>query len=188
MPKSIQDIYKIIPQSKIKDYQLSKDGLAMFLAQLHHESAKFTRMTENLNYSAKGLLATFGKYFTSELAEQYARQPERIANRVYANRMGNGDYQSGDGYKYRGRGYIQLTGKNNYKLYADLLDVDLINSPELLCDNDIAIDCALLFFKQNKILNDVDVKHVTKVINGGYNGLAEREKLFNEYKNMLSLV
>ena len=185
--KTIQDIYNIISQDKINKYGLTKDGLAMFLAQLHHESAGFTSLNENLNYSAKGLLTTFPKYFNEQKANECERKPQAIANIVYSNRMGNGDTTSGEGYTYRGRGYIQLTGKNNYRLYGELLNIDLIDEPDLLLDKNIAIDCALLFFKQNHILNDEDVKHVTKVINGGFNGLAERIELFGKYKNILSL-
>jgi putative chitinase len=164
--------------------------LAHFLAQAGHESASFKAVTENLNYGAKGLLAIFKKYFpTEELALQYERKPEKIANKVYGNRMGNGDEASGEGFKFRGRGYIQLTGKNNYKLFDSVVEDDIIDNPELVATKYPLLSAAWFFHKNclNKCVDatDATVTSVTKCVNGGTIGLADRLKHFKQYYTLL---
>jgi len=157
---------------------------AMFLSQIAHESGNFRFVEENLNYSVNGLRSVFGKYFANdEIATQYARRPERIANRVYANRMGNGDEDSGDGWKYRGRGLIQLTGKNNYLTYAMQSNNDSLIDPQIVIEPEYATDSAGWFWVTNglNILADKgDVKRVTRRVNGGYNGLTDRSAKFGK--------
>jgi len=166
--------------------------LAHFLAQCGHESAGFTTTTENLNYSALGLKGTFKKYFpTDALANAYARQPEKIANRVYGNRMGNGDEGSGDGYRYRGRGYIQLTGKQNYTAFSQSIsDPDVITNPTKVATNYQLLSAAWFF---QRCLSKCDigpsrevVTAVTRLVNGGTIGLEDRIKHFNEYYQLLT--
>jgi putative chitinase len=164
--------------------------LPAFLSQIGHESQEFNVLVENLNYSAVGLIKTFGKYFNENSAKLYARQPEKIASLVYANRLGNGDEKSKDGWTYRGRGLIQITGKSNYigcsiGLYGNQ-DV-LLNFPELLEDPKLALKSAIWFWKKNNC-SDVagNVKLLTKRINGGQNGLEEREELFIRAQKYLS--
>lgn len=164
----------------------SKIRLAHFLSQASHESGYFLITTENLNYSATGLVATFPKYFTSETALSYARQPEKIANHVYANRMGNGDENSGDGWKFRGRGFIQLTGFNNYNAFDATVHDDVIKQPELVATK-YALISGAWFFQVNKInqISDLGssvavITAVTKRVNGGLNGLHERIQLFQK--------
>jgi len=156
---------------------------AMFLAQLAHESGNFRFTSENLNYSADALERVFKKYFpTRELAEEYARKPEKIANRVYANRMGNGDEQSGDGWKYRGRGLIQLTGLSNYASYALQADNEAIIKPDIVAEPEYAADSAGWFWAVNRLnamADTGDVRAVTRRVNGGFNGLADRESKYN---------
>jgi len=153
--------------------------LAAFLAQIAHESGGFNFVMENLNYSAKGLMATFKKYFpTEELAKQYERKPEKIANRVYANRMGNGDENSGDGYKYRGRGLIQLTGKFNYTKFSQSIDLSLDETVKYLETPEGAVASAGWFWDNNKLnrfCDNDDFITLTKRINGGTIGLADRK-------------
>ena len=162
---------------------------AAFLAQVAHESASFTAVKENLNYSQKALRAVFGKYFpTDELAKEYARQPEKIANRVYANRMGNGDEASGDGWKFRGRGLIQLTGKNNYNECGNDLNMNLIAGPIWLESTQGAVRSALWYWDKNKLNTYADVEDMrglTKRINGGYHGLDDRIAKYNKAKEIL---
>ncbi|MDX8398709.1 MAG: LysM peptidoglycan-binding domain-containing protein [Gallionellaceae bacterium] len=164
--------------------------LCHFIAQIAHESGNFRYDSEDLNYSASGLQTTFHKYFPSqELAKQYEKQPEKIANRVYASRMGNGDEASGDGWKYRGRGLIQLTGCNNYTKCGQSIGLDLVNNPEPLAkDPAVAVQGAGWYWQANNlnILADRDdVRAVTKAINGGYNGLADREAILARAKSVL---
>lgn len=167
--------------------------LAHFLAQCGHESGGFTAVQENLNYGAKGLLTIFSKYFkTIEKAKAYERKPEKIANLVYANRMGNGPESSGDGWKHRGRGYIQLTGKENYKLFDATVPEDILANPDLVATK-YALASAAFFFKKNNLWAICDkgsspevVTLVTKRVNGGTIGLADRQKHFKEYYNLLS--
>jgi putative chitinase len=162
---------------------------AMFLSQLAHESGNFRFVVENLNYSADALRRVFGKYFpTDALANQYARQPERIANRVYASRMGNGDEASGDGWKYRGRGLIQLTGKDNYASFSLQADNNALVEPDLVAEPKLAVESAGWYWATNRLnqLADTgDVKAVTRRINGGYNGLEDREAKYNKLMDVL---
>ena len=165
--------------------------LAHFLAQCGHESAGFKAVNENLNYSVDGLKRIFGKYFPGTLAEGYARQPEKIASKVYGNRMGNGNEASKEGWKYRGRGYIQLTGKDNYKAFDATVDDDILNNPDLIATK-YPLMSAAWFFERGKIWAVCDkgsdkstVTSVTMKVNGGTIGLEDRIKHFNEYYNLL---
>ena len=166
--------------------------LSHFLAQCSHESGNFTRFTENLNYSAKGLLGTFSKYFpTEDLAKSYERQPEKIANRVYANRMGNGNEATGEGFKFRGRGAIQLTGKANYQSFADFIGEDVVANPDLVATK-YPLTSAGFFFEKNKIWAICDrgsgediVTLVTRKVNGGTIGLDDRISKFKLYSSLL---
>lgn len=168
--------------------------VAAFLAQCGHETAGWTVFEENLNYSAKGLMVTFKKYFpNAELAAAYARKPQKIANRVYANRMGNGPESSGDGWKFRGRGPIQLTGKSNYTAFAKDMFVDydtIIENPEwVTSDREFALMSAIWFWNRNSlnVLADAgDITELTRRINGGYNGLADRTKHYGEAMTLLA--
>ena len=158
----------------------TKERVNMFLAQCGHESAGFTRFNENLNYSAKALKGVFGRYFLDDkIASEYERKPEKIANRVYANRMGNGSENSGDGWKYRGRGILQLTGKANYEAFYKETGIDVINNPDLLStDLSVAIKSAIWFWNKNKLnhyCDNDDFIGLTKRINGGLNGLKDRQ-------------
>ena len=166
--------------------------LAHFLAQCGHESGGFKAVQENLNYSAKGLLGTFPKYFNSTTAAQYERKPEMIASKVYGSRMGNGDEASKDGYKFRGRGYIQLTGKDNYSSFAKSIGEDTITNPDLVSTK-YPLASAAWFFSKNglnaladKGADDATVTLVTKRVNGGTIGLADRIKHFKEYYHLLA--
>ena len=180
-----------IPDTAAKFNITNPLRLAHFLAQCAHESGNFRAVSENLNYSAKGLKGVFGKYFPGDLAESYARKPEKIASRVYGNRMGNGDEASGEGYKFRGRGYIQLTGKNNYTKFGQFIGEDTIANPDLVSDK-YPLASAAFFFDSNNLWRFCDagadeeaVKVVTKRVNGGYNGLEDRLKHFKEYYSLL---
>lgn len=170
----------LLPQEEIN----TKERVNAFLAQCGHESGGFTRFVENLNYSAKGLRATFSKYFPDDsTALKYERKPEKIANKVYANRMNNGNESSGDGWKFRGRGPIQLTGKANYEMFSKDTGIDLTQNPDLvITDNTILLKTAIWFWNKNK-LNDFadkkDIKSMTKRINGGFIGLEERQHNFD---------
>ena len=162
---------------------------AMFLSQLAHESGNFRHVVENLNYSAEALRRVFGRHFpTDAIAQEYARKPERIANRAYANRMGNGDEASGDGWKYRGRGLIQLTGKDNYTSYSNYAKNGALQNPDIVATPEFAADSAGWFWATNRLnqLADTgDVRAVTRRINGGFNGLADREAKYNKLIVML---
>jgi len=165
--------------------------LAHFLSQCGHESAGFKVVNENLNYSAKGLLGIFKKYFpTPSLAEAYQRKPEKIANKVYASRMGNGDEASGEGFKFRGRGFIQLTGKSNYTAFGKAIGVDIAASPDLVATKYPLLSAAWFFSKnclsKCKDASDASVLAVTKCVNGGTIGLADRQKHFKEYYHLLA--
>jgi putative chitinase len=157
---------------------------AMFIAQLAHESGNFKHVSENLNYSAEALRRVFKKYFlTDELALMYARQPEKIANRVYANRMGNAEESSGDGWKYRGRGLIQLTGKDNYAAFSLKANNNALLEPDLVAQPELAAESAGWFWDTNglnKLSDTGDVRAATRRINGGFNGLADREAKYNK--------
>ena len=165
--------------------------LAHFLAQCGHESGGFKSVSENLNYSADGLKKIFGKYFPGNLNESYAKQPEKIASRVYGSRMGNGDESTGEGFKFRGRGYIQLTGKQNYTNFAKFIGEDTVSNPDLVATK-YPLASAAFFFDSNKLWSICDkgsdvatVTAVTKRVNGGVIGLTDRIKHFNEYYNLL---
>jgi len=163
---------------------------AHFIAQIAHESGELKYRSENLNYSAKALRAVFGKYFPDDAAaEAYARKPEAIANKVYADRMGNGNEASGEGWKYRGRGLIQLTGKNNYEQCGESIGKDLVNDPDSLTESaDTSVLAACWYWDTHKLngyADQDDIKTVTKKINGGYNGLEERRKYLDRAKNVI---
>jgi putative chitinase len=166
--------------------------LAHFLAQCSHESGNFKFVKENLNYSAQGLRATFSKYFpTDAIARQYERQPQKIGSRVYANRMGNGDEASGEGFKFCGRGYIQLTGKNNYKEFSDFIGEDCVANPDLVA-NKYPLTSAGFFFNKNNLWVVCDkgdtkevVTSVTKRVNGGTIGLDDRIAKFVLYNGTM---
>lgn len=167
----------------LPDYDINTPKrVAAFLAQCGHESGGFTTLTENLNYGAAGLQGIFKKYFPdAETAKAYERQPEKIANKIYANRMGNGDTASGDGWKFRGRGPIQLTGKDNYTKFANTMFEDpqtVLDNPDVVAqDKETALTSAVWFWGTNKLnaLADAgDIKTMTKKINGGYIGLEDR--------------
>lgn len=175
-----------------KEYDISNNlRLAHFLAQCHHESKGFKVTVENLNYSAEGLKNTFPKYFPDDLADSYARQPVKIGSHVYASRNGNGNEASEEGYKYRGRGYVQLTGKSNYKAFGNFVGEDLEANPDLVATQ-YPLTSALFFFKSRNLWticdkgsDDMIVTAVTKKINGKTNGLLERIKLFKKYYSYL---
>jgi len=168
--------------------------LAHFLAQCGHESGGFKLTQENLNYGAKGLRGVFGKYFpTDQKALLYERKPEKIANLVYGGRMGNGPEASGDGFKFRGRGYIQLTGKDNYKAFDAVVAENLLETPDLVATKYPLLSAAWFFHKNglHKIADggatDAVVTSVTKRVNGGTIGLEDRIKHFKEYYNLLNV-
>lgn len=164
--------------------------LSHFLAQCGHESGGFKIVNENLNYGAKGLLTIFKKYFpTEEKAKLYERKPEKIANLVYGGRMGNGTEPTGEGYKFRGRGYIQLTGKDNYKAFSQAINEDCVANPDLVATK-YPLASAAWFFSKNCLgkcadASDASVLAVTKCVNGGTIGLTDRQKHFKEYYNLL---
>jgi putative chitinase len=165
--------------------------LAHFLAQAGHESAGFKAVNENLNYGAKGLLSIFKKYFPTEAkAKEYERKPEKIANLVYGGRMGNGPEASGEGWKFRGRGYIQLTGKDNYKAFDAVVPEDILANPDLVATKYPLLSAAWFFHKNclKKCVDasDATVTAVTKCVNGGTIGLPDRLKHFKEYYNLLA--
>ena len=169
-------------------YKFTPVRAAHFFAQTAHETGGFKLFTENLNYSADGLQKIFGKYFPGNLEESYARNPEKIANRVYASRMGNGDEKSGDGWKFRGRGALQLTGKDNYTAFAQYLGKpEIMTNPDLVA-TEFAFESAMFFFDRNKLwticdrgINDAAILALTRRINGGTHGLADRNEKTKKY-------
>ena len=174
----------------LPDYEINtNERIAAFLAQCAHESNNFKAIKENLNYKSTSLLKVFPKYFkTDEMAEEYAHNQEMIANRVYANRMGNGDEESGDGYKYCGRGLIQLTGHDNYQAFADSMEGDIEDLPEYLATFEGAVQSAAWFWETNNlnVLADAqDILALTKRINGGTIGLEDRIKHYNHALEVL---
>lgn len=183
-------------QSVVDTFQINTSNrLAHFLGQCAHESGNFKFTTENLNYSVKGLLTIFPKYFKQPgLAEAYARNPQRIASRVYADRMGNASEGTGDGWKFRGRGYIQLTGKNNYSAFDKFVNEDIISNPDLVAKKYPLLSAAW-FFHKNK-LNSISDKGITenviieltKRINGGTNGLEDRIKYTVKFGKILGVI
>jgi len=181
-------------KSACTHFKLNKNRAAHFFAQTAHESGNFKAFSENLNYGAKGLRGIFGKYFpTDALARAYERQPQKIANRVYANRMGNGDEASGDGWKYRGRGPLQLTGKNNYRAFGKYIgrEQEVLDNPDIVA-NELGFESALWFFDANKLwsicdqgINDAAILALTKRINGGTHGLEDRKAKTKKYATWL---
>lgn len=179
---SAEDIALFQPafQKECNDAQIDTPlRFAHFIAQIAHESGALRARVENLNYSAKGLRGVFGRYFTTdEMAEQYARKPEAIANIVYANRLGNGATETGEGWKYRGRGLIQLTGKDNYRACGSAIQQDLVGNPDLISqDPAISVAVAIWFWNRNQLsalADQDDLKGITRRINGGLNGLDDR--------------
>ena len=167
--------------------------LSHFLSQCAHESINFSAVQENLNYSKEGLKKVFKKYFPTEiLAEQFQKKPLLIASKVYANRMGNGDEASKDGWKFRGRGYIQLTGKSNYTNFTKFIGEDCVANPDLVATK-YPLASAAFFFNSNNLwaicdkgADDATVTAVTKRVNGGTIGLADRIKHFKEFYTALS--
>jgi len=180
-----------IPDTAAKFNITTNLRLAHFLAQCGHESGGFKAINENLNYGAKGLLGVFPKYFNAASAAQYERKPEMIASKVYANRMGNGDEASKEGWKFRGRGYIQLTGKSNYTNFTKFIGEDCIANPDLVATK-YPLASAFFFNSNNlwaicdKGADDATVTAVTKRVNGGTIGLADRIKHFKEFYAALS--
>jgi putative chitinase len=188
--KNIHDLFEAFEEVLPKYDITTVDRVAAFLAQCGHESLDFTVLQENLNYGAKGLMGLFKKYFPDEAtAKAYERKPEKIANRIYANRMGNGPESSGDGYAHRGRGAIQLTGKLNYTAFANSIGLTLEDAIAYCETLPGAIESACWFWKKNK-LNDVadknDIVLLTKKINGGTIGLEDRKKHWEHNKEVLA--
>jgi putative chitinase len=187
------EVLKQLPDTIAKFELNTSLRLAHFLAQAGHESGGFKLVRENLNYGAKGLLGVFKKYFpTQAKANLYERKPEKIANLVYGNRMGNGVEASGDGFKFRGRGYIQLTGKDNYKAFDSTVPENIVDNPELVATKYPLLSAAWFFHKNSihKIADegasDATVTRVTKRVNGGIIGLEARLKEFKHYFKLLS--
>lgn len=179
---------KILEQVKpyIQEYELNTpERLAMFMAQTSYETLNYTRLKENLNYSALGLLSVFKNKFTAQEATEYAHNPIKIANRVYANRDGNGDEQSGEGAKYLGRGDIMLTSKDNYIAYGKFAKIDCVNNPDLLLQSPYALESALWYWREHDLANTLTPKQATIQINGGLNGYTDRDALYNEYLEYL---
>jgi len=202
MPATAEQLAKLCPKAKMTvlreladalNAQLENGGinsnkrLRHFLAQCAHESAGFTRFQENLNYSEQGLRKIFAKYFDAATARDYARKKEKIANRVYASRLGNGPEDSGDGWRYRGRGVIQLTGRANYKTFGEKVGADLEADPDQAEKPDIAVKVALAYWNDRHLSEKADaddVVGITKGINGGTIGLDDRKALLEKAKKI----
>ena len=176
-------------KSAMAFYKMNPFRAAHFFAQTAHETGNFKAFSENLFYSASGLVSVFPKYFKSlDEAKPYEKQPEKIANKVYGNRMGNGDEASGQGFNFRGRGALQLTGKSNYEAFSKFLNKpEILTNPDLVA-NDYSFESALYFFEKNglwaicdKGVNDDTILALTKKINGGTNGLDHRKELTKKY-------
>lgn len=207
---TVEQLQQILPKNKnieqwyeslskfFPEYEMTtNERIASFLAQCGHESLDFTVLKENLNYSAQGLANTWPSrysqtpkppYTPNALALQIQRNPEAIANNTYANRMGNGDVASGDGWRYRGQGLIQLTGKQNYSKFADAIGMDLSEVPDYLSTCDGAVHSACWFWQVNNLnrwADQGDVKEVTRRINGGYHGLEDRTNRYNRAMQIL---
>ena len=185
-------VYNQIADTAAKFNITNNLRLAHFLAQCAHESGNFKAVSENLNYSKDGLMKIFPKYFPGTLAESYARNPEKIASRVYGGRMGNGDETTKEGFKFRGRGYIQLTGKNNYSTFTKFIGEDCVANPDLVATK-YPLASAAFFFNNNKLweicdkgADDATVTAVTKRVNGGTIGLADRIKHFKHFHQILT--
>lgn len=206
LPKVEKEVLKTdklkghIPDSVIAEIELISEKfnlitnlrLAHFLSQCSHESGNFKAVSENLNYSKDGLMRIFGRYFPGNLAESYAFKPEMIASRVYGNRLGNGDEASKEGWKFRGRGYIQLTGKVNYQIFSQFIGEDCVANPDLVATK-YPLASAAFFFNNNKLWSICDagsseenVLALTKRVNGGTNGLAHRQSEFKKFWSLLA--
>ncbi|HEY8186950.1 MAG TPA: peptidoglycan-binding protein [Pyrinomonadaceae bacterium] len=186
-----QTVIDQIPETAAKFGITTNLRLAHFLAQCALESTGFTATVENLNYSAQRIPQVFGKYFKNVDPTPYAHNPQKLGSRVYANRMGNGDEASGDGYKFRGRGYIQLTGKNNYTSFSQYVGEDCVANPDLVATK-YPLSSAAFYFSSNNIwaicnqgATDATVTKVTKAVNGGTHGLAERIQNFKKFMQAL---
>ena len=187
-----KEIDLITVEKMQEKFQITDEQLANFLGQLHHESGGFKYISENLNYSISGLKRVFSKYFkTQSMLEKYARKPEKIASRVYADRMGNGNEKSGDGWKFRGRGVIQITGFNNYNAFSKYVnDPSVITNPHIVL-NKYVWDTADWFFRKNGLydiatqVNESTTTKLTRRINGGYNGLKDRVELVEKYFELI---
>lgn len=174
-------------------FKMTPERAAHFFGQTAHETGGYAAFSENLNYSAKGLLNTFGKYFTATSAQEYARQPIKIASRVYGDRMGNGNEASQEGWLFRGRGALQTTGKGNYKVFAEhLKKPEILTNPDLVA-TDFSFESAIFFFDRNKLwdiadkgVDDKTILAITKRINGGTNGLEDRISLTKRYYSWLN--
>lgn len=187
---NIDDWYEAL-RDNLPEHEIDTQyRIAAFIAQCAHESANFKILRENLNYRAESLRRVWPRHFpTDEIAQTYAKQPEKIANKAYANRMGNGDELSGDGWKFCGRGLIQLTGRNNYQLFADSIGYDIDELPEYLVTFDGAVKSACWFWSTNKLnqwADQGDIKTLTKKINGGTLGLDDRIKHYNHALEIIS--
>jgi len=186
-------VIQMIPDTAAKFQINTPLRLAHFLAQCGHESGGFKATQENLNYSAKGLAGIFKKYFPTEAAAApYARNPQKIASKVYGGRMGNGPESTGEGYKFRGRGYIQLTGKENYTAFGKSIGEDILSNPDVVASK-YALLSAAWFFSKNGLhkmadggATDAVVTSITKRVNGGTIGLPDRIKHFKEYYHLLA--
>lgn len=187
--KRINEVFDSLSRILPKYGITTERRLAAFLAQCGHESQDFSLLMENLNYSAQGLVKVFPSRFpTINAAQPYHRQPEKIANKIYASRMGNGAETSGDGWQYRGRGAIQLTGKNNYQLFATSIGRRLDDTVAYCETLDGAIESACWFWNRNNLnslADNGDIKTMTKKINGGYIGLEDRE---DRYENIIEII
>jgi len=188
--KYLEDLAECLNESFDKYEINTVNRAAGFLAQCGHESNGFTVLKENLNYKAEALNKIFHKYFpTVESAQSFAHNPEMIANKIYANRMGNGDEASGDGYKFRGRGAIQLTGRDNYTRFGATLGLDPDSCVADMETLDGGVESAMWFWQTNglnAICDADDIVRMTKKVNGGTIGLAERTALYNKAKGILS--
>ena len=199
---TLDQLKQLIPKNKhvehwhsalsqlLPDYGIdTEQRIAAFVAQCAHESGEFTMIKENLNYRWESLRRTFPKYFpTDELAKQFAQKPEAIANKVYANRMGNGDEASGDGYRYSGRGLIQLTGKDNYFWFAESISISPEEASEYMATFEGASQSACWFWETNNLnqwADNDDILTLTKRINGGTIGLEDRIKHYEHAKHVL---
>lgn len=182
-------VISMIPDTAAKFGINTPLKLAHFLAQCGHESGGFKITKENLNYSVDGLKKIFGKYFPGNLAESYAKNPQKIANKVYGNRMKNGDEASGDGWKFHGRGFIQLTGKENYEAFGKSINEDICSNPDLVATKYPLLSAAWFFQRclpKCVDASDAAITAVTKCVNGGTIGLEDRKKHFHEYYKLLS--
>ena len=187
----IHEWYEVLLQC-LPDYEINtKIRIAAFLAQCAHESGNFKSIKENLNYKSETLMRIWPRlYPTKEIADHYAHKPEMIANRSYGGRMGNGPESTGDGYKFSGRGLIQLTGKNNYQAFADSLEISVNDVPDYMATFEGAVQSACWFWESNNLNADADredILTITKKINGGTLGLDDRTKRYNQAKQILGV-